>query len=196
MISNFKFQISNSRKNRGFTIIEMLVVISIVVIFPTIVIANFPQIRLQFALSQATHRFAQDVRKTQDMVLSSKRYYDAFGIEQAVSGYGVYVDMDDLGNKKYIIYADVQPGNNEYDALDYVVESADFTLDQRGVIIKEINKVFGNNVSINFDPPNPDTTITQLNPGETEVEVVFALESDEQSTRSVVINQSGLVEVK
>ncbi len=176
--------------------IEMLVVVAIVAILPTIIVANFPQIRLQFALSRATYSFAQDTRRAQGMSISSNLYKDSNGNVQPVSGYGVYVNMDN-GNKKYIIYADVYPGNRQYDELiDYVVQTIDIAASEPGVIIKQLDNIFGNIVSINFNPPDPTTTIAQLFEQEHVLDVIFALESDPSITKTVSINTSGLIEVK
>ncbi len=183
-------------KERGFTIIEMLVVIAIVAILPTVVIANFPRIRQQFALSRAAYAFAQDVRSTEGRSLSSNLYKDAEGNYQSVAGYGVYLDMSQYGNKKYIIYADASPGNQQYDDLDYIVSTIDLGVNEPGIMVKELDNVVGNNASINFNPPDPTTTITQLDQGETGIDVVFAVESDPLQTKTVSVNSSGLVEVK
>ncbi len=174
----------------------MLVVIAIIAILPTVIVANFPKIQQQFALSRAAYAFAQDVRSTEGRSLSSNLYKDAEGNYQSVAGYGIYLDMDRYGDKKYIIYADASPGNQKYDDLDYIVSTTDLAVDEPGIIIKELDNVFGNNASINFNPPNPTTDITQLDQGETNIDVVFAVESDPTETKTVSVNTSGLVEVK
>jgi hypothetical protein len=130
------------------------------------------------------------------MVLSSRQYKDQFGVVQPVSGYGVYADLTLLGNKEYIIYADKSPGNQQYDPFDYTVETIDMGQNEKGVIIKEIDNVTAGSVSINFNPPNPDTVITQLLANESNVNVVFALESDPTQTKTVSINKAGLIEVR
>lgn len=183
-------------KQRGFTIIELLVVVIIVIIFPAVVIANFPHIKLQFAISRTVHAFAQNVRKAQDMALSSMPYRDSFGFLQPVDGYGIYLDIDKLGDKKYILYADRQPGDHQYDPLDYIIFTVDLEDAEPGVVIKEIRNVFGRSASINFAPPNPDTTLTRLNPKENALQVVFALAGETNTVRTVLINTAGLVEVK
>ncbi len=183
-------------KKNGFTTVEMLVVLAIIVILPTVVIANFPQVKLQFALSRVAYAFAQDVRRAQDMSLSAIQYKDSFGIMQPISGYGVYLNMDSLGNKQYIIYADAYPGNQQYDDLDYVTEIVDLPSTEQGVVIKQIDNIFGNSASINFNPPDPTTTIASFNQNETSIDVIFALETDFSKTRTVSINSSGLIEVR
>src|SRR3989344_808570 len=189
------FYVPCSMKKRGFTIIELMIVISIVGALLGIVISNLPQVKLQFALSRVTYTFAQNVRRAQDLALSSVPYKDSSGQEQAVSGYGVFVDLKD--DKKYLMYADKQPGNQKYGGSDYIVETIDFSSDEPGVIIKELRKVNSQNkASINFNPPNPDTAIENLNLGENAIEVVFALASDLAITRTVSVSTSGLIEIK
>ncbi|OGZ69545.1 MAG: hypothetical protein A3F47_00970 [Candidatus Staskawiczbacteria bacterium RIFCSPHIGHO2_12_FULL_38_11] len=186
------------KSKAGFTMIEILVVISIVIILPTVIIANFPQIKHQFSLSRVTYKFAQDLRSAQNLAISSVHYEDSFGQSRDVTGYGVYVDINNFGNTRYVIYADQSPGDQQYQygGGDYSVSDVDFSLTEPGVVIKQINNVFNNTASINFNPPNPDTTITALNQGANSVEVVFALSSDLANTRTVFVNTSGLIEVK
>src|ERR1700688_3703421 len=119
-------------KSRGFTIIELLVVIAIITILPVVILSNFPQAKLQFALDRTAYAFSQEVHKAQDLSLSSAEYKDSFGIEQQVAGYGIYIDTDGLGNKKYILYADQTPSTNQYDASDYVVETVDIGATEPG----------------------------------------------------------------
>ncbi len=184
------------KQERGFTLVELLVVIAILTVLPIIVVSDFPRIRLQFALSRAAHTFAQDVRNAQDLALSSLTYTDQFGVTQPNSGYGIYVDVNGLGATTYVIYADKTPANNQYDAQDYIVKTVDFSQDEPGIIITGVAHVANNQASINFKPPNPDITITQLDQGENSVEVTFALASDPSTYQTVSINTSGLIEVK
>jgi len=183
---------------RGFTIVELLVTIIIIAVFIAVIVSNFTQIKLQFALSRVSYKFAQDLRKAQNFALTSLEYKDSSGNIKSVDGYGVYIDFDNLGNKKYIIYADII-GNQQYDiynALDNFLDVIDFTLTEPGIIIKQIDNVSGNKVSINFNSSNLNTKITQLNQGQNNVNIVFALESDLTKTKTVSVNTSGLIEVK
>lgn len=184
-------------KEKGFTIIELLVVISIVSVFPAIIISNFPQARLQFTLSRTVHAFAQNMRKVQDMALSATPYINSSGLPQPISGYGVYIDpVGVLGNKKYVLYADAEPANQQYDSLDYIVATTDFSVSEPGIMIKEIKNISGSSVSVNFNPPKPDTVITPLTPGFDKIVIVFGLESNPLKTREVSVSNNGLIEVK
>ena len=189
MISNFKFQISNSR---GITLVEIIAVIFIIAIFSAILISDFPKIELQFALSRATYKLSQDIRRAQDMTLSGVKT-DISG--NPAKGYGVYINLSDpsLGDKKYVLYAD--SGNQQYDAGEEI-ETIDFSQAESGVIIDRIEGTTNDQqVDINFKPPNPTITITSLSSGN-RVQVIFALESDLSQERIVSVNTSGLIEIK
>ncbi len=193
MVSFFKFKV----KNNGFTVIELLVVISIIVAFFLVAVPNFYKIKLQLSLSRVAYKFSQDVRRAQNMALTKSRYYDpSTKVEQSVDGYGIDVDLSALGSKKYIMYADKSPGNQQYDSLDYIVETIDFSSADPGIIIKEVDNVIGKSASINFNSSDLNTNIFQLLSLQNSATVVFALESDPAITKSVLVNTSGLVEVK
>ncbi|MBI3631499.1 MAG: prepilin-type N-terminal cleavage/methylation domain-containing protein [Candidatus Staskawiczbacteria bacterium] len=201
MIKNLKFKIKNSV--RGITLIEILVVVFIFVLLSGILVANFPKIRRQFALTRAVYKMAQDLRKTQDLGLSGKQM-------EGVKGYGVYINLNSLGNKKYIIYAD-RNNDSKYDALgvyceqspsdnqDCIVEAIDFSQTELGIVINRIEGTTNNQqVDINFKPPNPTVTITDLSAdiNNPRVQIIFALEFDQLTYRTVLVNTSGLIEIK
>lgn len=196
----------NFHKEKGLTIIELIIIITLIAILPAIVISDFGKIKKRFALSRVAYKFAQDVRHAQDMALASKPYIDGLGQSQPVAGYGIYLSLTSpvLGKKKYITYADRADGFNfdkKYMLSDYTISTVDFSVDEPGIIIKETTNPFGSELSINFTPPKPITTITELPfcqtpPCEGTIDVIFAIESDITETKTVSINTSGLIEVK
>lgn len=194
MISDSKYKKPNYKDSAGFTIFELIVVIIIVSILLTILISDFSKAKLQFSLSRVAYKFSQDVSRAQNLAVSAVPYKDSFGTEQKVDGYGIYANLNSLGNKKYLIYADKNPGNQQYDSSDYIIETIDFSLTEPGIIIKEINNVTNNQASVNFNSADLTTAITQLNSGQNSAIFVFALVSDLTKTKSVVINTSGLAE--
>lgn len=194
MISNFKFKISNYSK--AFTMIEVLVVVSVISVLIAVAISNFPSARLQFALSRATYKFEQDVRRAQNLALSSVEYKDENGVVQNISGYGVFVDIGALGNKKYILYADKSPGNQQYDGADYLIQTIDFSQNEPGIIIKQIDNVIGDSASVNLNTANLVTNVYQLDLPQNTAKFIFAIETQPEKVKSVWVNTSGLVEVK
>jgi len=183
-------------ESKGFTIIEVLVVVAIISIFAIITISNFPVANLQFSLTRSAYDFQQDLRRAQDMAMSSIEYKDSNGVAQNIDGYGVHVDLEILGNKKYLIYADKSPGNQIYDIDDYVINIVDLDISEPGITIKQINNTLSNSVSFNLNSSDFVTTISQLAPNKSKAEFIFAIEKDWAKTKTVSVNIAGLVEVK
>lgn len=192
-----KFKNKNSEK--GITLVEIMVAIAIITLFSMILIADYPKIKRQFALSRAVYKFAQDLRKTQDLGLSGVQLKNGAGNMVNAKGYGIYINLP--ASKQYTIYADTYvPTDYMYTSGDYIIEIIDISKEEPGVFISGIksgiNNISNNWTSINFNPPNPYTTIENLNPGQNSIEIVFALSVDPLITRAVSINTSGLIEVK
>ena len=203
-------------KERGITLIEVIVVMVIVTMFSMILIADFPKILRQFAISRASYKLSQDIRRTEDLGLSGVQ----IGQNVKAQGYGVYIDVAD--DKKYIIYADRGPldlqghslANQQYDTttqycdqitdldpnLDCIVESVDISKQESGIYIKEINGGNGIWASLNFKPPNPDillkTSATSGSAGENSIEIKLGSSADDSLERIISVNKSGLIEVK
>lgn len=187
-------------KEKGVTLIEIIVAIAIITLFSMILIADYPKIRRQFALSRSVYKLAQDFRRTQDLGLSG---VVITGIE--AKGYGIYISSEFDKNRQYIIYADNCPlaldykytiGGDGGTCDDSIVETVDMSKAEREVYIKEITNIDVDYTSINFNPPNPDIVIDNISSGEDSIEIILALDFDENVTRAVYINSSGLIEVK
>ena len=58
------------RKGEGFTLIEFLVVISIMTILALIVVPNYQRMHRQFALQRSASKIAQDIRGVQEMAIA------------------------------------------------------------------------------------------------------------------------------
>lgn len=189
------------KTGNGFTIIELLITVAIIVVLIAVTIPGFYKFKLNLSLSRVAYKFEQDLRRMQAKSLTSPLFEDGNGDTHKVGGYGIYVDISN--NKEYVIYADRFPGNKYYEGgspscaqgLDCIVENFDFSITEPGIIIKQINNITGNNVSINFNPSGPTTTITPL-ANQNKVDVVFAIESDLTKIRTVSVNTAGLVEVE
>ena len=196
-LNNFiKDKINAKRYSTGFTIIEVIVVVSLILILSGVVIYNFSSSKLNFSLLRVSYQFEQDVSRVQNMALSSVPYKDSLGVEQEIDGYGVYVDLTGLGNTNYIIYADKSPGNNIYDVSDYIISQVDFSQNEPGIIIKQMDNIIGDSTSLNFKLSNISTSIDQMSPGQDNISVVFAESSDLSKTKSVLINKSGLIKAQ
>lgn len=207
MFKDFIFKILN--KKQGITLVEIAVSVFIIAIFSLMVISNFPRIQKQLALSQATHKIAQDIRRAEDLGFSGAQVSEDFDAK----GYGVFVSCIPNAADPYpinwFIYADTnEPADKRYtDMEDYVVETV--SIFNSGVFIKKSYDIDNpsiniNYLSINFNPPNPDVTIMasyEINPEnfiviEKGVKIVMSLIQDPSMEKIVFINSSGLIEIE
>lgn len=206
----FKFLSFIKKSKKGISLVEVIVVVFIISVFSSILIADFPNIQKQFAISRAVYKMAQEVRKAQDLGLSGVSINDANENPISVSGYGVYVYVSSAPNytTEYVLYADVDDSEN-YNApseiycdqsinpaTDCVIDKIDLSKENGEIYIKNLENADNIFVSINFSPPSPTTTIDTLAPLQDEVGIVFALKSNSSKTRTLWVNKSGLIKIQ
>lgn len=115
--------ISFKQKNKGFTLVEMLISVGIFTIMSSIILANYPEFRSRSALDNLTAQVAIVFREAQVYGISVREESgENFNI-----GYGVHVDLSS-SDTQLIIFAD-KNNNKIYDpdgskeGGDYVVET-------------------------------------------------------------------------
>lgn len=180
---------------KGFSILEVMVVIAVMTIVMTIVVVTMTHTAQSFSLNRVVTRFNQDLRFAQQKAFSGTIYRDALGAEHAIDGYGVYINTSVLGNTTYLIYADHAPGNHQYDGLDYIIETVNFQNEEPGIIIQQIDQV-GGSMMASFHFYYPRTIITPLQIGYSDAQVVFALTSNPAQKKRVIVTTAGLIEVR
>jgi type II secretory pathway pseudopilin PulG len=218
LIKNFK------NYSKGITLVEIVVVISIITLFALILVSDFPKIQKNFALSRATYKLAQDIRRAEDLALSGTQPQDGSSPSRkiAVGGYGVYIDLGQ-SQEEYVTYADVPNSagdiNQKYDSSGYytlcsevtqtdvspwtsdcIMEESFVNQDNPDVYIKEIENIFdplGGSTSINFSPPAPTININYfIDNANSGIGIVLGLHSDNSTTRTIFVNTSGLISVQ
>ena len=188
---------NNRRLPSSFTLIEVLVTISIIAILTGIFFVNYRSGQQQFTLQRAANKLAQDIRRTEAMAIESKKCSPPpvscpSGGGVPAGGYGFYVDKSSWPDR-YFIYAD----NSAISQCYNLGEAIETIYLEKGVIIKDLNP--GNpSFSVNFLPPDPTinfkyqdcTDIIQNS-----VIITIALETDNSKTKTITVNKAGLVEI-
>ncbi len=170
-------------KNKGFTLIELMVVVSIVVIFSMLATIGWRKSQNNLALERSSVKLTQDIRKALDLSLSGTWFQCASG---KISGYGIYFAT--VAPNSYLIFADCN-GNNTYDAGDGAVQTISL---ESGVVISQISK---DPLSIMFLPPNPAVFFNNgQSPGSQETITVSAVGSSE--TKTISINSNGVASIQ
>lgn len=191
---------NQSGGNRGFTLLEITVVVSLIVILSTVFIANYRGGEKQFALKRSSHQLAQDLRGAQEMAMSSQKTGEAF----PKGGYGIHLQED---SNSYILFADCD-GDGKYDETGNVfITCAEATPDNPfPEAIKEIFLEEGIEVSalepyaldpysgdktleITYFPPDPIVTIT---PAASSASIALSFDG---STKTIYLNSGGLIDI-
>lgn len=102
-------------KQKGFTLFELLVVVLVIGLVSSILIANLRKGEKQYQIQLAAQEIAQNIRRAQDMALTSWRHQG-----EIPYNYGVYFRKQDKDS--YKIFAD-KNGNNKYETSDGLVET-------------------------------------------------------------------------
>ena len=166
---------------KGFTLIETVVVISMILILSGIVLLNQRASQAQFALQRSAHKLAQDIRRAKELATSTQK----FNNEIPKGGYGIYIELA-TSDSSYKIYADLN-GDEKWDASDGIVEACDL---EKEIFIKSVSP---SPLSINFKPPDPEVKISQ---DVTSATIELAIRSDPDNTKTITINKLGLITIE
>ena len=178
----------NNILQKGLTLTEMLIVVSIAVIFSSMVFANYGTGKDSMALERAGQKLAQDLRRVQEMAMAG-----SFG--SGVNAVGIY--FDEANPNVYIIFDD-KNANYLYDGSGEKREEISI---EAGIKICDIKNndtpVSNNYISISFAPPEPVTRIENSNTGNN-VSIILSPQNDcpaPTKSRIVNINNVGRIEV-
>lgn len=169
--------------NRGFTLIEMLVVLAIIVIITGVVIFNIGGERQNSALLRSAQKLSLDLRRAQSFALSSK----VFKTSGVPCGWGAH--FNGVGSDSYIIFADLAVNQNcsDRDFIRAANGSEDFeTVNlESGITVSGLSSGLSDVV---FTPPDPIVTFT---PSQTSASVTLI--NKNSATRAITINKTGFI---
>jgi len=189
---------------RSFTLIELAVVISIVLILSTFAFPNFREINAKFALDRTVYKLSQDLRNAEEMSMSSQTTDPAiFGSALfPAGGWGIYFKE---ASSSYILFADCD-GDGQYDATGhpsthscaeaeiskpYPEKFKEISV-EAGIKISALIPKYApdNSLAITFFPPDPAITIY---PSATTAFMTLVFKA---RTETVSINLNGLIEIQ
>lgn len=187
---------------KGFTLIEMTVVITIIILLSSFFFANYHSGEKMLNLKRSAHQLSQIIRKAEELSLSSQEISFQNQPDPGLpkGGYGIYVDKNNI---KYILFADCNDSHDfnkgsglNCDDLDIPVDETmeEFFLEKK-VIVDQI--LAGGNsaekIYITFIPPDPTIRIysDQGGPHDT-AQIILKCENQ---TKSIYINSVGLIDI-
>ena len=167
-------------QKRGFTIIELIVVIGIIALLTALILPNYRRGQESFALQRSATKLAQDLRRAQEMAMSAKKFQACTDSEYKY-GYGIY--LKEIEPDHYLLFADCN-GNGDYDSgRDEIVEDINFEKDVK------INKLSKTSLRITFTPPDPTVSIKPNPPAWIELSI-------NTSSKIIRVNTAGLISVE
>jgi len=170
-------------KAGGFTLVEMIVVLAIIIVITGIVTFNISTERQNSALLRSAQKLSLDLRRTQSFALSSKTYKTA-GVP---CGWGVH--FNEAGSTSYTIFADLASAqdcsNRDFKMASDGSENFEIVNLESGITVNSLS----NNLSdVVFTPPDPMVNFT---PNQTSVSIVLVNKNG--ATRAININKTGFI---
>ena len=173
---------------KGFSLVEMMVVVVIIGILATVMILNFRGSGSQMALRQVTQQVMSDIRRAQSLAIASTQFEG-----EMKCGFGIYY----VDSTTYAIYTGDTVGDCDTENRNF-----ELGIDQtyRGLTMADRQIVFRQSFpDIFFEPPDPKTYIdnSSLLSGpnaEIKLGIVDGICPDDCLT--IIIRPSGLVEVQ
>jgi prepilin-type N-terminal cleavage/methylation domain-containing protein len=177
---------------KGFSLIELLVSLSIISILTVVFLANYRSANRRTDLVMAAQILVTDIRYAQSNSLGLVKYQGAI----PSGGWGVYFSSSNTDNNRYIIFAD-DNDNELYDAGEAneslggrVVQLPD------NIVIEHLSLGGGerSTANVTFLPPDPETRLRSDSYTSNFLEIRLR-ETINDTAKTVRVNFLGLVEV-
>jgi len=86
--------IFSMKREQGFTLPELLVVVAIIVLMTGLALPNWRSGERTLALDRVVHKAGQDVRRAQELALRAQAHTCPNDPTEKISGYGVFFDQN------------------------------------------------------------------------------------------------------
>lgn len=174
--------------NKGFTLIEVLITLSIVVIIASLIFASYPEFKEGISLKRTSQEIALTIREAQNYALSVKEF------EGEYKGYGVHFEK--LSPASYILFSDLDE-DNEYDVgekfKEFIIQTNDKITDLCGY---DTGYVCDQNyLDIIFLRPSPVVTL-KSNTSDVYSGVKIVITSPRGKEKSVIVWISGQISIQ
>ena len=187
--------------NRGFTLVELLVTLSLFVVLTTIVLFSQSKFNGSILLTNLAYDVAITVRQAQTYGVNVRE--TSSGVFD--KAYGVHFDiLTDDSKKKFLLFAD-SGGGSGYDGSDIEVNKYSI---KRGNYISDIriinsdpgcSSVDGgcsvNKLDITFLRPDPDARFESIPTKQNITEAKIIITSANGDNRNVVVNSTGQISI-
>lgn len=179
--------------NRGFTLIELVVVLSIFVIISSVILADYPGFSQRVALERTAQEIALSLREAETLALSVR---ESSLVQGEFVGFGVHFNI--ATPREYILFSDLN-GNNSFQANEEVDH---FFIEKSPIISRlcvgtETNLPDDCNISvIDMVYLRPDPTITITADGVWHPQFSLRVATPDASFKEIVAWFTGQIEIR
>ncbi len=179
-------------KQSGMSIIEILIVTTIIVILSTAVLINWKTGEKKLALQRASHQVSQDIRQAQEAAMNFKSLIGPTGEDVLpIGGYGVYFDVSNP--LQYVYFADCDGDKQFTDTGTPCGTVPNQFAEVISTISLEpgigIDSISASPLHITFRAPDPTTYLCCP----TSTSAFVTIINEDLSTIIITVNQAGLI---
>lgn len=176
----------------GFTILELVVVSSIIGIIASVTLANFAQVRRSQALGRTAQKLAFDIRRAQTLALGGVNMGPPGPQPRNICAYGIFI----RNPTSYLIFGNRYTGNNINSCSGSYrsnggPEREDIIVDGAPIILENGITITSGNMDIAFRPPRPVVLVG----GGGSPPVTITLQDDSGNKRCITITTTGQVNI-
>lgn len=180
------------KDDKGFTIIELMVVTFIIVTISSLVLINYRSAGSSQALNRSAQKLAFYIRKAQTMTLAGVNFSQSGSNRRC--GYGVHFRIDKPEDNQ--IFGVKNCGSTNYSGGDPSIEQIEFENNVYVQSLTPTNNILGNQVlTLVFTPPHPNTFING-NTTDTLATITLSLTSDTSQTKTISVTNKGQVNIQ
>lgn len=181
--------------SKGFTLMEMLVTVSLIIIITSATLLNFNSLGSAFDLERETQVVAQDIKNAINMTMALEGNSGA--LEGEVVAYGINFVVDGNINDTYTrkVYF-INSGANIRSSVLETVE-----LEKSEILLLNGNNIGSKDII--FYPPHPRTFIggIDLDDGnfvspDNDITITIASKDDNTNKRTINVNKYGRIEIQ
>ncbi len=184
----------------AFTLVELLVIVTIITLVSSVILANYRQLGSNFLLGNIAYDIALSIRQAQVYGISTREVGSGTGVFTAA--YGVFFDMTTPST--YLFYADTVGDNGIYTsgtdtALQQISLPSGYTLSK--ICVPSGGPCgSGSDTSLNitFKRPNPDARLNATingTPLTNQADALIELSSSSGKKRTVMVQDTGQISI-
>jgi len=158
----------------GFTVIELLVSISIILALTTLLFASYREGQKDFQLQKTAYKLAQDIMQVKEWAMNGKKLPDN---SLPAGGYGIYIEES---SSSYVLFASSTENPIETIFLEKGINFSTTTPAPMTIV---------------FMPPDPIVSVNNVT-GSNANATITLFSSLNNKYRIITVNSRGLIEIK